>query len=180
MKENNVIEAYGILQSWYKEFSGRSEKPSLEDLALKREFYTNLFLKVEIEKETLEINYEGSDVDDSIPEEKEIIEALFRLRNRMAPGLTGIMVEHLKEWYNLSHPEDKDMSNKQAERNWKIIVKIIQNCFDEGKFPDAFKYGGLDLIPKDDVGGLRGIGLLETLHKLVSSIINIRLTKSIK
>ena len=70
LKENNITEAYGILQSWYKEFLGRSEKPSLEDLAVKREFYTNLFLKVEIEKETLEINYEGNDVDDSIPEEK--------------------------------------------------------------------------------------------------------------
>ena len=91
LKENNVTEAYGILQSWYKEFLGRSEKPSLEDLAVKREFYANLFLKVEIEKETLEINYEGNDVDDSIPEEEEIVEALFRLRNRKAPGLTKIM-----------------------------------------------------------------------------------------
>ena len=143
LKENNITETYSILQSWYKEFSGRSEKPSLEDLAVKREFYANLFSKVEIEKETLEINYEENDVDDSIPEEEEIIEALFRLRNRKAPGLTKITVEHLKEWYNLSHPEDKDMSNKKAERNWKIIVKIVQNCFKERKFPDAFKYSVL-------------------------------------
>ena len=119
-------------------------------------------------------------MDDSIPEEKEITEALFRLKNRRAPWLTGITVEQLKEWYKLSHPEDENMLDKKAERNWNLIIKITQKCFKEGKFLDAFKYGVLVLIPKDDVGGVRGIGLLETLHKLISSIINIRLTKNIK
>ena len=180
LKRNNVVEAYNILRSWYKKFSGRSERPSLEDLASKREFYANLFSKEETERETLKINYEGNDVDDSIPEEKEIIKALFKLKNRRAPGLTGITVEQLKGWYRLAHPEDEKMLDEKAERNWNLIIKIIQKCFEEGKFPDAFKYGVLVLIPKDDMGGVRGIGLLETLHKLMSSIINIRLTKSIQ
>ena len=96
LKRNNVVKAYDILRSWYKKFSGRSERPSLEDLASKREFYPNLFSKEETERETLKINYEGNDVDDSIPEEKEIIKALFKLKNRRAPGLTGITVEQLK------------------------------------------------------------------------------------
>ena len=137
-------------------------------------------MREETEKETLEIDYEGNDVDDSIPGEKEISEALFRLKNRRAPGLTGITVEHLKEWYKLSHPEDEKVVDKRAERNWSLIIKITQKCFNEGKFPDAFRYGVLVLIPKDEFGGVRGIGLLETLHKLISSIINMRLTKSIK
>ena len=180
LKGNNVIEAYDILRGWYKKFSGRSEKPSLEDLASKREFYKDLFMREETEKENLDIEYEGNDVDYSIPGEKEISEALFRLKNRRAPGLTGITVEHLKEWYKLSHPEDEKVVDKRAERNWSLIIKITQKCFNEGKFPDAFRYGVLVLIPKDEFGGVRGIGLLETLHKLISSIINMRLTKSIK
>ena len=110
-------------------------------------------------------------MDDSILEEKEIIEALFKLKNRKAPGLIGITVEQLKGWYRLAHPEDEKVLDKKAERNWNLIIKIIQKCFEEGKFPDAFKYGVLVLIPKDDMGGVRGIGLLETLHKLMSSII---------
>ena len=148
LKRNNVVEAYDILQSWYKKFSGRSERPSLEDLASKREFYTNLFLKEETERETLKINYEGNDVDDSIPEEKEIIKALFKLKNWRAPGLTGITVEQLKGWYRRAHPEDEKMLDEKAERNWNLIIKIIQKCFEEGKFPDAFKYGVLVLMPK--------------------------------
>ena len=164
-----------------QKISEQSDKPSSEDLALKKEFYSNLFLKDKLKKETLEINYEGDDVDDSIPEEAEIIEALFKLRNRKAPGLTGISVEQMKLWYELSLSEDEKISiNKEAERNWNIIVRIIQTCFKEGNFLDVFQYRVLVLIPKDDVGGVRGIGLLETLHKLASSNINIRLTKRIK
>ena len=85
-------------------------------------------MREETEKETLDIDYEGNDVDDSIPGEKEISETLFRLKNRRAPGLTGITVEHLKEWYKLSHPEDEKVLDKRAERNWNLIIKITQNA----------------------------------------------------
>ena len=36
------------------------------------------------------------------------------------------------------------------------------------------------MIPKDDVGGVRGIGLLEAVHKLVSQIINLRMAEAIE
>ena len=45
LRRNNVVEVYDILRGWYKKFSGRSERPSLEDLSLKREFYADLFRK---------------------------------------------------------------------------------------------------------------------------------------
>ena len=35
------------------------------------------------------------------------------------------------------------------------------------------------IIPKDDKGGVRGIGLLETIHKLISQIINMRMAGTI-
>ena len=83
-------------------------------------------------------------------------------------------------WYRLSHPEDENtISDEKANKIWNKIVKIVQIAFKDGEFPNAFKYGVLVLIPKDDAGGIRGIGLLETLHKLISAIINMRLAKSI-
>ena len=83
-------------------------------------------------------------------------------------------------WYRLSHPEDENtISDEKANKIWNKIVKIVQIAFKDGEFPNAFKYGVLVLIPKDDAGGVRGIGLLETLHKLISAIINMRLAKSI-
>lgn len=38
-----------------------------------------------------------------------------------------------------------------------------------GEIPKAFNYRVLVIIPKDDKGGVRGIGLLETIHKLIKS-----------
>ena len=38
----------------------------------------------------------------------------------------------------------------------------------------------LVVIPKDDKCGVRGIGLLESIHKLVSQIINIRMGNTIE
>ena len=181
LEENNIVEAYNILCGWYKKFLGKNNKPSPDDLKSKEEYYTKLFSKEKIEREPLNIEYDGEEVDDSVPEEGEIKEALFKLRNRKAPGLTGITAEHLKMWYRLSHPEDENtISDEKANKIWNKIVKIIQIAFKDGEFLNAFKYGVLVLIPKDDAGGVRGIGLLETLHKLISAIINMRMAKSIK
>ena len=49
----------------------------------------------------------------------------------------------------------------------------------EGDIPEAFSLGVLVIIPKDDKGGTRGIGLLEIIHKLISQIINMRMSKAI-
>ena len=55
----------------------------------------------------------------------------------------------------------------------------MQDCF-HGTIPTAFTVGVLVIIPKDDKGGVRGIGLLESIHKLISQIINIRMGNTIK
>ena len=36
------------------------------------------------------------------------------------------------------------------------------------------------MIPKNDQGDVRGIGLLKTIHKVVSSIINMRMNDSVR
>ena len=61
---------------------------------------------------------------------------------------------------------------------WNALVKIVVRSW-EGDIPDAFSLGVLVIIPKDDKGGTRGIGLLETIHKLISQIINMRMSKAI-
>ena len=58
-------------------------------------------------------------------------------------------------------------------------MEIVQSCLKEGIIPQAFQFGTLVIIPKDDNGGVRGIGLLETIHKLISQIINIRISGTV-
>ena len=59
-------------------------------------------------------------------------------------------------------------------------MKIVKEAIGHGKVPTAFSTGTLVIIPKDDKGGVRGIGRLEVIHKLISQVINLRLNTHIK
>ena len=104
--------------------------------------------------------------------------ALQKMRNNKAPGLTGISVDDMKEWYEDAFPEEGE-GTKESLKRWKLVTEIIRICWTSGDIPEAFFYGVLVIIPKDDKGGVRGIGLLETIHKLISQIINMRMAKAI-
>ena len=58
-------------------------------------------------------------------------------------------------------------------------MKILKQCW-KGEIPKGFYYGIFVIIPKDEVGGVREVGLLEAIHKIISQIINIRLAEKIK
>ena len=123
----------------------------------------------------LDFEYNGEMVKDEVPDEEEIRAALFKMRNWKAPGLTQISVDVVKKWYRLANPEEENTIVDPSDHDrWKSIVKIIQDCFN-GIIPTAFTIGVLVLIPKNDKGDVRGIGLLESIHKIVSQIINIRM-----
>ena len=64
--------------------------------------------------------------------------------------------------------------------NWGTVREIVVECFSSGTAPSAFSLGTLIIIPKDDKGGVRGIGLLETIHKLISAVINLRMGNTIE
>ena len=44
------------------------------------------------------MTYNGPLVLELVPDAEEAQRALFRMRSRQAPGLTNIMLDHLKEW----------------------------------------------------------------------------------
>ena len=73
-----------------------------------KETYDRLFQRVPLpDGEELEFLYDGPAVDDTTPTEEEIITALYRMRNRKAPGMTGITVEDLKRWEQGANPGEK-------------------------------------------------------------------------
>ena len=182
LEANDVIGAYALLRPWYRPFSGRAPVPSKEALATTQEAYVALFTADVIDAGLpFEFDYEGGPVNDDVPSEGEIAEALKRMRSRKAPGLTTIRVDHLKEWYGRSHPErDEDPVDATALERWEMVVRMVRECFETGVAPTAFQFGTLVIIPKDDKGGVRGIGLLEAIHKLISTIINLRMTESVE
>ena len=145
-----------------------------------RDTYVKLFTDDGLSNDLpFDFEYDGNMVKDSVPDEEEIKVALFKMRSQKAPGLSRISVDELKAWYRLAHPDtgDTEVDPSDVER-WKTIVRIIQDCFN-GITPTAFTIGVLVIIPKDDKGGVRGIGLLESIHKFISQVINIRMSNTI-
>jgi hypothetical protein len=90
------------------------------------------------------------------------------MRNKESPGASGIRIEHLKNWQKGAETEET------CFHLWSKVVKLVQMVFTGSDIPEAFCSGILVLIPKGN-GELRGIALLETIYKLISSIINRRL-----
>ena len=181
MEKKDIIGAYDILRHWYSKFTGKVPKPSAVKLTETKEIYDRLFQKVPLpDGEELEFPYDGPTVDDTAPTEEEIITALYRMRNRKAPGITGITVEDLKRWEQGANPGEKGTTIRAYKDAWEKVVKIVKEAIGHGKIPTAFSIGTLVIIPKDEKGGVRGIGLLEVIHKLISQVINLRLNAHIK
>ena len=91
------------------DFTDRAPVPSREALEVTRTTFATLFSRDDIPPGLpFTFEYDGDTVEDSVPSEEEIHSALFKMRSRKAPGLTTIRVDHLKEWYKLSHPERRD------------------------------------------------------------------------
>lgn len=94
--------------------------------------------------------------------------------------MTKITVEHIKHWYNLSHTNNEDLHpEEEALVNWYTLVDLIQRCIRDCDIPHAFSLGILVLFLKKSNGDVRGIGLLEVIHKLIFTIINSRLNNSL-
>jgi hypothetical protein len=91
--------------------------------------------------------------------------------------------EHFHEWYNQVYPAEqmpeggKPVGPQPA--NWLALIHLTQRIFATGQLPTEVNWLYLTLIPKPQ-GGLRGIGLLETLWKLVEAIIDTRIKKTVK
>jgi hypothetical protein len=72
----------------------------------------------------------------------------------------------------------KDNATEEDRMGWNQICNTIRQLFETGDIPQEMMWAILVLIPKTS-GGTRGIGLLETMWKVCSSIINRCLQDSI-
>ena len=81
--------------------------------------------------------------------------------------------EHLKAWLRAVTREkypDTEM--------WDKVVSVIPVAFREGYISEALMWTTMVLIPKGK-GEYRGIGLVDTIWKVCTSIVNSRLQSSI-
>jgi hypothetical protein len=114
------------------------------------------------------------EVNDKVPSEEEMGDAVDRMKVRKAPGPSGLRAEHLKEWQAAAIRG----ANPDSKR-WETFVQLVQHVFESGEVPQELSWSVLVLIPKGS-GGCRGIGLLEVVWQVISSIIDSRLKKLIQ
>ena len=175
--------AFGKLKKWYRQSTGRPLKPTREDLEELTKEREQLYSKVENLQPMFKLVEVDTDVDDSIPGEEEIAKALKRMKNGKAPGPSGIRADQLKVW---RRRWKKEMERREEDRNeeamapWEAVVEQIQEVYRSGKMPSRMTQAICVLIPKNDKGEYRGIGLLEAMWKLTTAVANRRMSRGIR
>ena len=136
--------------------------------------------------DNIPVTVKPSEIDDSVPTEDEITEAVKKLRRNRSGGLSRIRAEHLKGWIAAAKrgylAEEKGEVKTEAEEEcgelWGKVVEITQTAFREGKLAEEATWQTVVLIPKWK-REFRGIGLVEVTWKVVAVILHRRLTAGI-
>ena len=79
LNNKDIIGAFNILRCWYTKFTGPAVKPAEMDINGTQETYLKLFTKGDLNEDDplFDFDYDGDEVEDGVPEEKEIHRAVF-------------------------------------------------------------------------------------------------------
>ena len=167
----DVREGWQMLSHWYKRSDDRGLALSHESLKSVEQEFGSLYARQEQpvgDMLPVDLVHGKFVVPDHIPDAEEIRVAVGRLKSHRAPGPSGLSVDVLKDWA------------KEDGEKWRKLVDLVQWCIRTGEVPQAFKYGALVLIPKPEQGKYRGIALLESVYKLISGLINHRVSAAVQ
>jgi Reverse transcriptase (RNA-dependent DNA polymerase) len=168
LADHDVRGAWARIKRWYQQSKGTHITPSPVDMNTVHQTFSALYsTQPDLPIPNIPINYVSTPILDTPPNEAEITLAVKRLRRWKAPGPSGFRTEDLLRWQ-----QDEDQTN------WNKCIQLIQHVFTTGEVPQRLALSNLVLLPKPD-GGIRGIGLLETLWKLISIIIKDRILDSV-
>ena len=110
---------------------------------------------------------------DGPPEGEETAAAVRKLRPDRAVGPSVMKAEHLESWLR------KGTREKYLDTEaWDKVVSVVQVAFQDRYTPEELMWTTVVLILKGD-GGYRGIGLVKSIWKVYTSIVNSRLQSSI-
>ena len=98
-----------------------------------------------------------SAVDNRLPGEEEVAQAVRSLKRGRAGGPSGMKVEGLKGWLREASRETDPVTHW-----WRLLVRIIQKTFEDGAVPEEVEWATMVFLPKGR-GEYRGIGLVEVV-----------------
>ena len=127
-----------------------------------------------------------SEIDDSVPTEDEIAEAVKKLRRNQSGGPLRIHAEHLKGWLVAAKrgelAEEKEEEKTEAEEEdvepWGKVVEITKTAFWEENLAEEATWQTVVLITKGKREN-RGIDLVEVTWMVGVVFLHLRLTTGI-
>ena len=173
LQAGDAAAAFGVAKRWYRTVTGRTPPPAREDMEATADAYEQLYTAEPPPGDPIPSPpTPSSPVRDEVPSEGEIVAAIRRLKNGKAPGATGLRAEDLKRFV---------AEHESAESvPLRIVFDIVQSAFSSGSLPQALNVAILVLLRKPCGNEFRGIGLLETVWKLISSIIDLRMKEAVE
>jgi len=171
LNDNNLQGAWDQLKVWYHQASNWPYKPSHKDLCAIMTEHIDLHTQQASPGALILVLVEAANVLDEIPLDEEIWEAVHHWGK--APGPSGIWTNHLKEWLAEAEKEEEPDSTK-----WDHLVTLIQHVYETRVLLATLPWAIVVHLPKAS-SGYRGIGLLEVIWKVTSSIIDARMKASI-
>ena len=133
----NAKEAWRRLKGWYKAAFNRAPptaRATLERITADR---VTLYSYVSSPGENIPVAVAPAEVDDSVPTEDEIEDAVKKLRRNRSGGPTGMRAEHLKGWLAVSNRgtlavekgEEKTEEEEEGGELCEKIVDLVQTAF---------------------------------------------------
>ena len=122
--------------------------------------------------ENILVTVTTADVDDLVPKEDEISEAVKKLRRNRLGWPSGMRAEHLKGWLAASNRgklaeekgEEKTAAEEEGRDLWGKLVDFTQTEFREGEMAEEATWQTVVLIPTGKKE-YRGVGLVEVTWK---------------
>ena len=167
LESDELQEAWNLAKAWYKTASGKAPKPSRHDFEELHRERTALYAAAPSPGAPIPIHLETPFViNDAPPTPDEVAEACMELKRNRACGPSGMRNEDLRRWLANYRKRDATETDKEP---WLHVLEIVDSAFRDGELPKALTLSLLVIIPKP-CGGVRGIGLLESIWKLAHGI----------
>ena len=142
-------EAWAVIKPWYHDV--RKVAPTPDHRSVKSQT-----------KEREELD--SYNVLDDTPDKSEIRRiAKECLHNGKSPGYSKMRAEDINKWIRGKQSEEEEDGKEGAGYYWDLLVELIQAVWDTGEIPQELNWIIIVLMPKDQQGGYRGIGLMEPI-----------------
>ena len=111
----NPKEVWIRLKGWYKAAVNRAPPPARSTLKRIMTERVDLYSYVPSPGENILVTVAPAEVDDSVPTEDEIKDAVKKLRRNRSGGPSGMRAEHLKGWLAASNREKRAVGESPRE-----------------------------------------------------------------